>query len=78
MKMIRITEQASLQLDKLAKETDESKQDLLAKAVQMLAKKYFLLKANREMAELKKDPKAWKEYMQEHESWNNTLLDGLE
>lgn len=70
MKMIRISEKISQQLDELAEETHESKQDLLAKAVQMLSRKHFLEKANYELAELKKDPKAWKEYMEEHESWD--------
>lgn len=78
MKMIRIAEGTSQRLDELAEETHESKQDLLDKAVQMLARKYFLVKTNNELAELKKDPKAWKEYMQEHEAWDETLLDGLE
>lgn len=78
MKMIRIAEDTSQRLDKLAEETQESKQDLLSKAVQMLTRKYFLEKANHELEELKKDPKAWKEYMEEHEAWDETLLDGLE
>ncbi|KKQ12085.1 MAG: hypothetical protein WCS92_01975 [Candidatus Babeliales bacterium] len=78
MKMIRITEETSHRLDELVEETHESKQALLDKAVQMLTRKYFLVKANNELAELKKDPKAWKEYMEEHEAWDETLLDGLE
>jgi predicted transcriptional regulator len=78
MKMIRITEETSQKLDELAEETNESKQDLVGKAVQMLTRKYFLVKTNQELADLKKDPKAWKEYLDEHEAWDQTLLDGLE
>lgn len=77
-KMIRLNETASNQLDDLSKETGQSKQELLAVAVDMLIRKYFLEKANKELAELKKNPKEWQEYLDEHEAWDSTLLDGLE
>jgi hypothetical protein len=41
-------------------------------------KKHFLINANCELAKLKKDPSAWKEHMEEHEAWDEALLDELE
>jgi predicted DNA-binding protein len=78
MKMIRITEEISQRLDDLSEETQESKQDLLAQAVHLLTRQYFLEKTNNELLELRKDKKAWKEYLKEQESWDATLLDGLD
>lgn len=77
-KMIRISEEASNCLSELAEQTGTSKQDLLSQAITMLSRKYFLEKANRELEEIAKDPQAWREYLEEHEAWDSTLLDGLE
>ena len=77
-KMIRLSDTANDQLDKMSAETDEPKQQLLDKAVELLARRYFLEKTNRQYAALKKDPQAWKEELEERELWDATLLDGLQ
>ena len=77
MKMIRLNEESDQQLDEIAKETGETKQDLMKAAVALLARKYFFEKANKAFAELRKDKKAWQEELEERKLWDATLLDGL-
>lgn len=76
-KMMRISEDTAKNLDRLAKEMGKSKQAILEKALQILVREQFVLKANAEYAMLKKDKKAWAKYTKEMKEWDITLEDGL-
>lgn len=77
-KMIRISNNTNNCLDKLSAETGYSKKSLLEKAVDILLRKYFLEKTNKEYEALKKNPVAWNIELEERKLWDNILLDGLE
>ncbi len=77
MKMIRLTDEANNHLDELAQDSGQSKQDLMVQAIKMLAADYFFKKADAAYARLKKDPKAWKQELEERKLWESTQLDGL-
>ena len=77
-KMVRVSEEMSKWLDEMVKDTGKSKQDLVAEAIDMLYRKYFIEKGNRAYAEMKKDSKKWQEELEERALWDCTLLDGLE
>ncbi len=76
-KMIRLSDAASLQLDKLSQETHETKQQLLDRAVDLLARRFFLEKTNKQYAAIKQDAKAWQAELEEREEWDVALMDGL-
>lgn len=61
------------ELDELSKMTGDSKQKLMERALQNLAKKLFIIKANEEYLLLKKNKQAWKELQEEQEAWDVTL-----
>lgn len=77
-KMIRMSEESSKYLDQLADETAQSKQDVLALAIQELFKKHFFEKADKAYATLKKDKGAWKKELAERSELEGTLADGLD
>ena len=77
-KMIRMSDETSQYLDGLAKDTGESKQELMAEAVKYLHRKYMFEKANQAYEKLKADPEKWKKELEERALWDTTLLDGLE
>ena len=77
MKMIRLTNEANDSLDKLAGESDKSKQDLVAQASEILAVDYFFQKANKAYADLQDNPQAWYEEQEERAEFDGTLLDGI-
>ncbi len=77
-KMSRITTTTSTTLDDLQKSTGKTKQKLIEIAVEKLYNEYFVYKANKAYAKLKKNKKAWQEELKEREIWNQTLIDGLE
>lgn len=69
-KIIRITENAYDTLDKLAAETGSSKQLIIDKALENLARKHFLLKTNKAYQALKNNPKEWAEMLEERAEWD--------
>ncbi len=77
-KMIRMTDETSGYLDQLASETDKSKQDLLALAIQELYKKHFFERFNKAYADLKKDKVAWEAELAERRDWEGTVADGFD
>ena len=77
-KMMRISDITARQLDDLTKMTGKSKQDIIAKAIDALARELFLKKTNQEYEQLKKDPKTWDQDCAALEEWDITLSDGLD
>lgn len=77
-KMIRMSEESSKYLDQLADEMAQSKQDLLALAIQELYKKHFFEKAEKSYERLQKNPAAWAAALAERQLWESTASDGLD
>ena len=75
---VRLSPRAHQMLQRLAKEADESMQAILDKAIESYRREEFLRAANRDYAELRRNPKGWKQELRERELWEQTLADGLE
>jgi len=75
---VRISEETREILRELAHQEGESMQEILDKAVENYRRQKFLDDANTAFAALKKNPKAWKEELEEREIWDQTLNDGLD
>lgn len=77
-KMMRISEDISKQIDELTELTGESRQVILKKALNNLAKQLFFKKSSEQYKALKKNKVEWNEYENEIKEWDVTLKDGLE
>jgi len=75
---VDISEIAHQTLQDLSKQTGQPVNVLLDKAVEEFRRKQFLEEANRAYAELKSNPQAWAEELEERKAWDVTLGDGLE
>ena len=75
---VRLSPRAHQMLQRLAKEADESMQAILDKAIESYRREEFLRAANRDYAELRRNPKGWKQELRERELWEQTLADGLD
>lgn len=64
-------------LRNIARELGEPMQTSLSKAVELYRRQVFLQKANRAFADVRKDPKAWKEELKERQAWGATLMDNI-
>jgi hypothetical protein len=65
-------------LRRLAKETDDSMQGILDKAVERYRRETFLRGANAEYAVLRRSPKAWKKEQRERALWERAMADGID
>ncbi len=75
--MVRITEEMRETLQRLAEETGEPMQQVLAKAVKAYRRQRVLELTNAAYAELRADPQAWREILDERAEWDGTLADRL-
>ena len=75
---VRIDERTRDVVRALAAETNQSMQQLLARAVEAYRRKLILEQTNAAYGALRKDPEAWAEMLKERAEWDATLLDGLE
>lgn len=75
---IRISSQTHASLRQLARESGESMQAVLERAVERYRRERFLRAANAEFAALKHNTKAWKEEIRERAIWKQTLEDHLD
>jgi len=73
----RIEPKAHNMLRRIARQSGESMQFSLTKAVELYGRQIFLQKANIAFNALRRDPKAWQEELNEREDWNATLLDDI-
>jgi len=74
---VRIDEQTQAQLRRMAEQTGDSMQSVLAKAVETYRRQRIIEQTNAAYAELRGDPTAWQEEQQERAVWEVTLSDGL-
>lgn len=74
---VRITDKTRKTLRRLACETGDSMQDVVRKAVDAYERKLFFERFNAAYAELRADPQAWQEELDERAAWDTTLMDGL-
>jgi hypothetical protein len=74
---VRIREETRAALRDLARETNESLQEVLAKAVEAYRGKRILELTNSAYAVLREDPQAWREEQDERAAWDATLSDDL-
>lgn len=74
---VRINPKAYIMLQRLAKQSGEPMQSILAKAIELYRREAFLQKANQAFAELRKNPKAWQEELKERQDWDITLSDDI-
>jgi hypothetical protein len=74
---IRINPKAHTILQRIAKQSGESMQASLSKAIELYRRQIFLQKANAAFNTLRKDHKAWQEELKEREDWDAVLLDGM-
>jgi predicted transcriptional regulator len=74
---IRIDPKAHMVLRRIAKQSGESMQASLAKAIELYHRQVFLQQANAAFDALRHNPKAWQEELKERNDWNITLLDDI-
>ena len=75
-KMVRININSDQILNKLSKSIGISKQKIIADALDLFSRKYFLETANQQYLALSNKEK--KEIQKESAEWDSSLLDGLE
>lgn len=75
---VRISSRAHQLLRQLAKEAGESMQSTLDKAIETYRREEFLRAANRDYADLQRNPKEWKKELHDRALWEQTLADGLD
>jgi hypothetical protein len=66
---VRISPRAHELLRQLAEEEQQSMQSVLDRALERYRREKFLRAANADFEALRCDPEAWKEELQERESW---------
>lgn len=78
MPSTRISEPTRQVLQQLARESGETMQAVLDKAVELYRRRRFLEASNRAFAALRANPEAWRTEQTERQAWDITLADGLE
>ncbi|MGM0652694.1 MAG: toxin-antitoxin system protein [Bacillota bacterium] len=77
-KTVRVSNKTAETLKDIAREKGDSVQKVLDRAVEEHRRTLFLEEANKAYADLKENPRQWKEEQEEREIWSNTLTDGQE
>jgi hypothetical protein len=75
---IRISPRSKAVLRTLAKQEGKPMQAVLDEAIEHYQRDKFLDEVNAAFANLRSDPKAWKEERAERALWDETLGDGIE
>jgi hypothetical protein len=75
---VRISPRSKAVLRTLAKQEGKPMQAVLDEAIERYQRDKFLDEVNAAYANLRDDPKAWKEEQAERALWDKTLNDGLE
>ena len=76
--MVRVSKADHAVLAELSKSTGKSMSATLSEAIRAQKRRHLLEASNAAYAELRKDPKAWKEELEERALWETTLGDGLD
>ena len=75
---VRVTSETRAVIQKLARESNQSMQSLIARAVEHYRRQLVLQGANDAYAALRAQPEAWAEEREERRIWEGTLADDLE
>jgi hypothetical protein len=75
---INIKEATRQIIDQLTKETSQTTEEIIERAVKDYYNKQFWKSANEGWEKLRSDPVAWQEELEERRLWEATLMDGLE
>ena len=75
---LRVNETIHNVIKNLARESGESMQSIVEKAVARYKRELFLESLNQDFRQLRDDKKAWKTELEERRLWENALLDGVE
>lgn len=71
----RIAREDHLRLQRLAKETGQTQQDVLSQALELFERAHFLQALDASFAKLREDPEAWAEELSERADWDMTSSD---
>ena len=75
---VRVTSETRAVIQALARESNQSMQSLIARAVEQYRRQLVLQRANDAYAALWSQPEAWAEELEERRIWEATLADDLE
>lgn len=75
---VPVSETGYAALCDLARETGQSLQSVLDRAIEDYRRKVFFDQLNAGYAALRADPEAWAEELAERKLWDTTLMDGLD
>ncbi len=75
---VRISPETREIVQRIARESNESMQSVIAKAVEEYKRYLLIERTNEAFAALRVQPKRWAEELEERHLWNATLNDDLE
>ena len=75
---VRISPETRETVQRIARESNESMQSVIAKAVEEYKRYLLIERTNEAFAALRLQPKQWAEELEERHLWNATLKDDLE
>ncbi len=75
---VRISPETRETVQRIARESNESMQSVIAKAVEEYKRYLLIERTNEAFAALRVQPKRWAEELEERRLWNATLNDDLE
>jgi predicted transcriptional regulator len=75
---VRLSEETRAILRELARESEESMQTVLARAVEAYRRQRVLESTNEAYAALRADPDAWRTVQEERAAWDAALADKLD
>ena len=75
---VRISPETREIVQRIARESNESMQSVIAKAVEEYKRYLLIERTNEAFAALRLQPKQWAEELEERHLWNTTLNDDLE
>ncbi len=75
---VRVNEETHAIIRDLAKESGESMQRIIDKAVERYKRELFLESLNEDFKNLRENETEWACELEERRLWENTLLDGVE
>ena len=76
--VFRVTPETRAVIQELARESNQSMQSLVSKAVEQYRRQVLLQRANDAYATLRAQPDLWTEDQEERRLWEGTLADDLE
>ena len=75
---VRVTDETRMTIQRLARESGQSMQSLIAKAVEEYKRHLLLQRTNEAYAALRAQPDRWADEQEERREWDATLTDDLE